>query len=58
MAKKDRYKTEIPEQEIESLARCLLPEIKKFFETEDGQREFENWKMKQAKAGKDDNYVK
>ncbi len=38
----------IPEHEIEELARCLLPEIQKFFESERGKLEFEEWKKKQA----------
>jgi hypothetical protein len=29
-----------------ALARCLLPEIEKFFESEEGQCEFEEWKKK------------
>ena len=37
----------IPEHEIESLARCLLPEILKFFESEEGNKEFEEWKQKE-----------
>jgi hypothetical protein len=45
--------TGIPKHEIESLARCLLPEIQKYFESEVGKREFEEWKMKQAQAGKE-----
>ena len=39
--------TDIPLHEIEALARVLLPEIQKFFESEDGQREFQEWKKKQ-----------
>jgi len=58
MAKKKENGTEIPAYEIETLARCLLPEIQKFFETEEGQQEFENWKMLQATAGKGNNNVK
>ena len=42
------YATGIPQQHIEALARCLLPEIEKFFESEEGQREFEEWKKKQS----------
>jgi hypothetical protein len=38
---------EIPRHEIETLARCLLPEIRKFFESENGKREFEEWKERQ-----------
>lgn len=52
MAKKKRndYGTGIPYHEVEALARILLPEIQAFFESEDGQREFTEWKAKrQAK---------
>ena len=52
MAKKKDYGTGIPQHEIEALARCLLPEIIKFFESEEGTREFEDWKAEQvAKKG-------
>ena len=37
----------IPTHEMESLARCLLPEIHKFFESEKGKAEFEEWKERQ-----------
>jgi len=48
MAKKKDNRTNIPKHEIEALARCLLPEIQKLFESEEGQREFEEWKKKKA----------
>ena len=48
MAKKKNNRTNIPKHEIEALARCLLPEIQKLFESEEGQREFEEWKKKKA----------
>ena len=35
---------ELPQQELESLARCLLPEILSFFESEEGKKKFEEWK--------------
>ena len=35
---------QIPQHEIDALARCLLPELIAFYESEDGQREFEQWK--------------
>ena len=38
------YGTGIPLHEVEALARVLLPEIRKFFESEEGQREFMVWK--------------
>ena len=41
------YGTRIPKHEIESLARCLLPEIQKFYESDEGKAEFEKWKKEQ-----------
>lgn len=35
-----------PDSAIESLARCLLPAIQAYFDSEQGQREFEEWKRK------------
>ena len=35
---------QIPQHEIDSLARCLLPDLIAFFESKEGQREFEQWK--------------
>ena len=54
MVKKTDYGTGIPRHEIESLARCLLPEIQRFFESPEGKREFEEWKAEQAKVEKGD----
>ena len=45
--KSDCYLANVPDHEIEALARCLLPEIQKYFESEEGQREFREWKQKQ-----------
>lgn len=36
-----------PDSAIESLARCLLPAIQAYFDSEKGQREFAEWKKKQ-----------
>ncbi len=36
--------TEIPDHVIESFARCILPAIRKYFDSEEGQREFAAWK--------------
>ena len=38
--------TGIPLYEVEALARALLPEIQRFFESEEGQREFQEWKKR------------
>ncbi|WP_180950937.1 hypothetical protein [Marasmitruncus massiliensis] len=45
---KDDIGVEIPQHEIESLARLLLPKIRLFFKSEEGQREFDEWKQQQA----------
>jgi hypothetical protein len=39
--------TDIPQHEIEAIARCLLPDILTFYESEEGQREFAAWKVQQ-----------
>ena len=44
MARRRKNTTGIPDFEIDSLARALLPAIQKLFETEEGKREFEAWK--------------
>ena len=51
MAKK-QPDTNIPQHEIEALARCLLPEIQKFFESPEGQKEFEEWKAQRERKQK------
>ena len=40
---------------IEALARCLLPEIQKFFESEEGKQEFEEWRAKRAEEAQTKN---
>ena len=34
----------IPQHEVEKIARCILPDILAFYESEEGQREFAEWK--------------
>lgn len=46
--------TNIPEHQIEAIARCLLPDILKYYESEEGQREFTEWKT-QREAGQAQN---
>lgn len=36
--------TTIPQHQIEAIARCILPDILAFYESEEGQREFADWK--------------
>ena len=44
MARRKRNTTGIPDYEINAFARAILPAIQALFETEEGQREFEEWK--------------
>ena len=47
------YGTGIPLHEVEALAHVLLPEIQAFFESEEGQREYAEWKAQhQAQENK------
>lgn len=43
---KNDTEREIPDHVIDSLARCLLPHIQNYFESEEGQRELKKWKQK------------
>ena len=54
--KRKDYGTGIPRHEIEALARCLLPEIQKFFDSEDGMKEFEEWKRQQVEKQQDERH--
>lgn len=41
---------DIPDYVIESIARSLLPVIKAYYETEEGQKSFEEWQQRQPKT--------
>lgn len=41
--------TNIPQHTIESIARRLLPDIMAYYQSEEGQREFAEWKAEQEK---------
>ncbi len=41
--------SDIPQHQIEAIARCIMPDILVFYESEEGQREFAEWK-KQREA--------
>lgn len=43
MAQKRKNTTGIPDYEIDSLARAMIPAILNFYRTEEGQREFARW---------------
>lgn len=42
--KKPINNTDIPQYQIEAIARRILPDILAFYESEEGQREFSEWK--------------
>ena len=46
MSKQQNNNTGIPDFELESLARMLLPKIQDMFKDEQVQKEFEEWKAK------------
>lgn len=52
--KKNRQKSpceiELPQSVIESFARFLVPEIQKYYESEQGKREFAEWEAKKKQA--------
>ena len=35
--------SDIPQHQIEAIARCIMPDILAFYESEEGQREFAEW---------------
>ena len=47
----------IPQHEIENIARILLPDILAYYESEEGQQEFAEWKAARetSKPDKDTN---
>ena len=45
--KKSVNNSGIPQHIIESIARCILPDIIAYYETEEGQRQFQEWKAMQ-----------
>jgi hypothetical protein len=45
MIERDEY--QVPADAIEALARCLLPAICSYFESEEGKAEFAEWKSRQ-----------
>ena len=42
----------LPDHEIEAIARCIYPDILELFESEEGQKEFAEWKAKKAQEEK------
>ena len=50
MAKKNEKKIAIPKHRIESLARCLLPQMQRYFNSDEGKQAFGKWKAEQTQA--------
>ena len=45
----------IPQHKIEAIARCIMPDILSFYESEEGQREFAEWKkQREADSARDE----
>ena len=51
MARKKKIvnNTPYPQHAIDTVMRCLCPDIVAFFESEEGQKAFEAWKRQQDK---------
>ena len=49
MARKKKLinNTPYPDYVIDAMARCLWPDIQAFFESEEGKKEFAEWKAQQ-----------
>ena len=47
--------TDIPQYQIEAIARGLMPDILAFYESEEGQREFAEWKTRREAEKQEDN---
>ena len=44
--------SELPDHEIEAIARCIYPDILELFESEEGQKEFAEWKARKVQEEK------
>ncbi|MFG6353344.1 MAG: hypothetical protein K1W21_17470 [Oscillospiraceae bacterium] len=48
-------RTDIPQYQIEAIACCIMPDILAFYESEEGQREFAEWKKRREAEKQEDN---
>lgn len=46
---KNPYDVELPQSVVESFARFLVTEIRKFYESEEGQQAFKEWQEHKEK---------
>ena len=44
--------SDIPQHAIESIARCIFPDILAYYESKEGQKEFAKWKEECPKERK------
>jgi len=50
--KHDPYQEiQLPQSLMDEFARFLVPEIRKYYESEEGQREFVEWQARQEELG-------
>ena len=45
--RKKQYHPKIPDYELEAIARCLLPDMQSYFESDEGKRAFAEWQAQQ-----------
>jgi len=45
---KENSGMDIPDYAIERMARCLLPMIQKYYESEEGRRELAAWEQRES----------
>ena len=50
--RQEQYEIALPQSIIESFARFLVPEIRKYYDSEQGQQEFAEWQEAQEKHKK------
>lgn len=46
--RQDPYEIELPQSIIDSFARFLVPEIRKYYASEQGQKELAEWEKKSS----------
>ena len=46
--------SDIPQHQIEAIARCIMPDILAFYESEEGQQEFAEWKKRREGSRQED----
>ena len=48
---------DIPDYQFEALARCLLPKIQKYYESEDGKNDLAEYRAQKEKQAQDERKV-